>query len=165
MGTIGQRCYLTVEAKTDTAMAGYLVCGHYDLAGDRVVMDTTKLTGIPLGLNIPNIAEESLIISGSRVITISEANGRNINPTPQAKVFDEEINYLGSLPFPNIEYREHRRHDAGQPGTLLGRELLLSARERQAAAGARSGDGPLRHAPGGRSATRRGAFAGIAARR
>ena len=105
MGTIGQRCYLTVEAKTDTAMAGYLVCGHYDLAGDRVVMDTTKLTGIPLGLNIPNVAEESLIISGDRVITISEANGRNINPAPQAKVFDDDINYLGSLPFPSIEYR------------------------------------------------------------
>ena len=89
IGIQGDRCYMTIEAKDDTSMAGFLVCGHYDMAQNLVQMDMTRLTAIPMGLNINNIAEESLVIDGSRVITISEANGRNCNPRPQAKVFDE----------------------------------------------------------------------------
>ncbi len=65
----------------------------------------TRLTSIPLGVNIPNVAEESMIIAGERVITFSEANGRWITDHPRAKVFDQTINFLGSIPFPNIEYR------------------------------------------------------------
>ena len=105
MGIQGDRCYMTIEAKEDTAMAGYLVSGHYDMVENLVRMDMTRLTAIPMGLNIPNVAEESLIIDGERIITFSEANGRHCNPRPRAKVFDQDTNYLGSLPFPNIEYR------------------------------------------------------------
>ena len=105
MGIMGDRVYLTVEAKEDTVMAGYLVCGHYELVGETAFIDMTKLTSIPLGCNIPNIAEESIVIAGKRVITISEANGRNVSPRPQAKVFDETVNYLGCISFPQIEYR------------------------------------------------------------
>ena len=105
MGLMGNRCYMTVEAKDDSAMAGYLVCGHYDMVNNEVVMDMTRLTAIPMGLNIPNIAEETIIIDDRQVITLSEANGRNVNPTPQGKVFDAEIGFLGTIPLPNIEYR------------------------------------------------------------
>ena len=105
MGLMGDRCYMTVEAKDDTAMAGYLVCGHYDMVNNEVVMDMTKLTSIPMGLNIPNIAEESIVIDGQRVITISEANGVNVNPTPVGKVFNAEIEFVGTIPFPQVEYR------------------------------------------------------------
>ncbi|MBE0566469.1 MAG: hypothetical protein IH621_10950, partial [Krumholzibacteria bacterium] len=104
-GMIGNRCYLTVEAKQDTVMAGYLVCGEYDLRQGMVFMDMTRLTAIPLGINIFNVAEEALVIDGRRVITMSEANGANVNPEPRAKVFAEDLDYLGSLPFPQIEYR------------------------------------------------------------
>lgn len=105
MGIMGDRLYLTVEAKDDTVMAGYLVCGHVDLGGDGLIMDMTRMTSIPLGLNIPNVAEESMIIDGNRVITFSEANGRNLVRAPRAKVFNEVVDYLGSIPFPHIEYR------------------------------------------------------------
>jgi hypothetical protein len=105
MGIMGDRVYMTVEAKGDTSMAGYLVCGHYDMQDNQVAIDMTRLTSIPMGVNIPNVAEESMIISGEKVITFSEANGRNITDNPQAKVFDKEINFLGSIPFPSIEYR------------------------------------------------------------
>ena len=105
VGFLGDRFYLTVEAKDDTAMAGYLLCGKHDGVLDEVRIDMTKLTAIPLGLNLPNIAEESLVVDGERILTISEANGRAVNPAPRAKVFDAQINYLGSLPFPHIEYR------------------------------------------------------------
>lgn len=105
MGIKSGRCFITVEAKGDSTMAGYLLCGDYDYTSDVVHLDMNRLTSIPLGLNIPNIAEESMIIDGDRVITFSEANGREVCANPKAKVFDRDVNYLGSLPFPNIEYR------------------------------------------------------------
>ncbi len=105
MGLMGERCYMTVEAKDDTAMAGYLVCGNYDVVNNEVIMDMTRLATIPMGLNIPNISEETIVIDGRRVITISEANGRNVNPRPVGKIFNAEIDFLGTIPLPNIEYR------------------------------------------------------------
>jgi hypothetical protein len=105
VGLMGDRCYLTVEAEDDTTMAGYLVCGQYDMVNNEVVMDMTHLTAIPMGLNIPNVAEEALVIDDGQVITISEANGRNVNPKPVAKAFNADIDFEVTLPMPNIEYR------------------------------------------------------------
>lgn len=105
VATMGDRIYLTIEAKEDTVMAGYLLCGHTNKMDGQVVIDMTRMTSIPLGCNIPNVAEESIVIDGERVITMSEANGRNVMPNPKAKVFDQAINYLGSISFPTIEYR------------------------------------------------------------
>jgi len=105
MGIMGDRVYMTVEAKADTCMAGYLVCGHYNMVDNQAAIDMTRLTTIPMGVNIPNVAEESIIIAGDKVITFSEANGSNISDEPKAKIFDKTINYLGSIPFPTIEYR------------------------------------------------------------
>ena len=105
VGCIGDRYYMTVEAKGDTAMAGFLVTGRYDHVNGLLVMDMTRLTSIPLGLNIFNIAEEAIIIDGERVITLGEANGRNVNPEPQAKVFNADAELVGLIPMPNIEYR------------------------------------------------------------
>ncbi len=105
MGIMGDRVYLTVEAKEDTCMAGYLVSGRYNMKDNRVFIDMTRLSSIPMGVNIPNVAEESIVIAGEKVITMSEANGRNITNQPLAKVFDKDTNFLGSIPFPFIEYR------------------------------------------------------------
>jgi hypothetical protein len=105
MCCIGHRYYLTVEADEDTAMAGYLVSGNYNVVEGMVVMDMTAMSSIPMGLNIPNIAEEAILIDGQRVITISEANGLNINPAPQAKAFNAEVKFIGLIPMPQIEYR------------------------------------------------------------
>jgi hypothetical protein len=105
IGIIDEWIYLTVEAKEDSVMAGYLVGGHYEMVEDQVVIEMARLTSIPMGVNIPNVAEESIVIDGQRVITFGEANGRNVIENPLAKVFDRDINYLGSIPFPSIEYR------------------------------------------------------------
>ncbi len=102
---IGQRFYMTVEANDDTVMAGYLVSGEFDLIDGVVIMDMTRMNSIPMGLNIPNIAEETIILDGERVITISEANGLNVNPSPQAKVFNADAEFTGLMSMPQIEYR------------------------------------------------------------
>ena len=105
MGVIGDRYFMTVEAEDDTVMAGFLVTGNYDMVDGLVVMDMDRLISIPMGLNIPNVAEEAIVIDGERVITLSEANGLNVNPAPKAKVFDVEAEFVGTLPMPQIEYR------------------------------------------------------------
>ena len=105
MGCIGDRYYMTVEAKDDTMMAGFLVSGKFSVVDNMVIMDLRSLHSIPMGLNIYNVAVEAIVIDGDRVITISEANGRNISPEPQAKVFNSEAEFIGYLPMPHIEYR------------------------------------------------------------
>ena len=105
MCCIGQNFYMTVEANEDTVMAGYLVSGQFDMVDGVVVMDMTRMSSIPMGLNIPNIAEETIIIDGPRAITISEANGLNVNPEPRAKVFNADAEFTGLMPVPQIEYR------------------------------------------------------------
>jgi hypothetical protein len=105
MCCIGQHFYMTVEANEDTVMAGYLVSGQFDMVDGVVIMDMTRMSSIPMGLNIPNIAEETIIIDGQRVITISEANGLNVNPEPRAKVFNADAEFTGLIPVPQMEYR------------------------------------------------------------
>jgi hypothetical protein len=51
------------------------------------------------------MSDESLIVFGNRVITLYEANGKNINTSPQAHTFDSALQSRESLAFPNIEYR------------------------------------------------------------
>ncbi len=105
MCCIDQHFYMTVEAKDDTAMAGYLVSGQFGMVDGVVIMDMTRMSSIPMGLNIPNIAEETIILDGEQVITISEANGLNVNPVPRAKVFNTNAEFTGLMPMPQIEYR------------------------------------------------------------
>ncbi|MEZ4650025.1 MAG: hypothetical protein R3E97_14795 [Candidatus Eisenbacteria bacterium] len=105
IGLLGDRCYLSIEADEDTVMAGYLASGRYDSVNEAIVMDLERLTAIPLGLNIPNLAEETMLIVDGEILTIGEANGANVNRHPVAKRFDAELEYLGTVPLPQIEYR------------------------------------------------------------
>lgn len=101
----GNRCFFTVEAEPDSAMASYLLSGVFDLVNREVVLDISCFAKIPMGLNIPNIAEEAILIDGGQVITIGEVNGKNVNPKPLANVFNQRGEFQGVLPMPQIEYR------------------------------------------------------------
>lgn len=101
----GNRVFLTIEAKARSGMAAYLVVGHMDRTGPDPVLRLTRRTPISLATDIYNVGEESLIIDGSRVLTMGEANGRNVNPQPRAAVFSDQGDSLGAIPFPVIEYR------------------------------------------------------------
>lgn len=105
IGIVGDRYFMTVEASEDEVMAGFLVTGTHDQVDSLVVMDMDRLIPIPMGLNIPNVAVESIIIDGDRVITLSEVNGLNVNPEPKAKVFNLEAEFVGSMPMAQMEYR------------------------------------------------------------
>jgi hypothetical protein len=105
LGVIGDLCYLTVEAYEDTTTTGYLVSGRSFWDGEVLSLDLERLASIPLDVNLPEVADETLVVDGERIITIGEANGRNVNPEPRARVFNRDLDYLGALPMPQIEYR------------------------------------------------------------
>lgn len=101
----GDRVYLTVEISTRQGMAGYLIFGRIEPDLSRVVLDIENRQTIPLQQQIENLADETLISAGDRLIAIYEANGAAANPTPVAQIFDQDLNLVSELPFPTIEYR------------------------------------------------------------
>jgi len=98
------RVYFTIESETDKVI-GYIVQGKINEAMNEIVLDTLKLVEIAPQADIPNASEETLLIFEDKVLTIYEGNGINVNPEPVAHVFDLELNSLGTVKFPNLEYR------------------------------------------------------------
>lgn len=109
---LGDRAYLTAEADVDGKMVSYLVEGSMapDLSGFR--LDTGKITTIKSQADLSNQSDEAILIYQDNLITMYEANGKNINPDPVAHKFDLDLEPEGTLPFPQIEYRIT---DATQP--------------------------------------------------
>lgn len=104
------RVYLTVEGGTSRDMAGYVVSGELiknassnELEG--IVLDYENYTEIPSAAGIGNMSEETLVIHDNKLLTIYEANGVNVNPSPVAHQLGEDLAIQGRLPLPNIEYR------------------------------------------------------------
>lgn len=102
---MGRRAFLTIEAHSDTGMTGWLISGEMSADGKALTLDTTRRTAIPVPGNIRNYAAEALTVYGNTLIAFYEANGKNVNSAPAAYRFDTQLNYLGKLPMPAIEYR------------------------------------------------------------
>ena len=96
--------YLAIEANNDT-MSGYLVMGIVNENLKSIGLNENKIISIPMPVQIRNTAFETLMITDRFVIAVYEANGKNVNPTALAVYFDFQLNYVGDLPFPAIEYR------------------------------------------------------------
>ena len=62
--------------------------------------------------NLSNTSDESVMVFGQRIVTLYEANGANVNPNPVAHMFNLDMQLVGSLSMPTIEYRIT---DATQP--------------------------------------------------
>lgn len=101
----GERAYLTIEAKERDRMVGYLVRGEMAADGARLVIDTDTLAEIPMATDLSNVSDEAVLVLGDRVLTLHEANGERINPSPRAHAFDTSLHALGTIPFPAVEYR------------------------------------------------------------
>lgn len=101
----GDRAYLSIEAKHASGMHGYLVAAEVAPALSQIRLDPQTLTEIPVPVDILNMSYEALLLVEDRLIALFEANGANVNPTPQARVFDLALRPLGAIPFPAVEYR------------------------------------------------------------
>jgi len=98
------KIFLTIETESDT-MLGYLVAGIIASDLSRIDLDSSKITPVNPQSSVGNACEETMLIIDGIIYTIYEANGANINTAPQAHLFDLELNPLGEISFPNIEYR------------------------------------------------------------
>ena len=109
--TNGQDAWLTIESNAKN-MTGYLVHGLWNEDYSKLTLSADSLTEIPSQENISNSSYESVLVFGKRIVTLYEANGKNVNDQPRAQLFDQSNNFIQSLNFPNIEYRVT---DATQP--------------------------------------------------
>jgi hypothetical protein len=109
--SLGQDVYLTIESSYHN-MTDYLVHGLWNEDYSSLTLSPDSLTEIPTQENISNLTYESVLVFGKRVVTLYEANGKNVNDQPLAQLFDLTDNFVQSLNFPQVEYRIT---DATQP--------------------------------------------------
>lgn len=100
----GDRVYLTVEASPDK-MLGYLLTGFVGGDLEYISLDTASRLPIQPQTSIPNFSDEAIVIFGNRLVTVYEANGRLVNPSPAVHLFDVSPQARDKLSFTNIEYR------------------------------------------------------------
>ncbi|MEE2876247.1 MAG: hypothetical protein VX822_00480 [Candidatus Neomarinimicrobiota bacterium] len=101
----GNSVFLTIEAKEGEGRRGYIVSGTADWKLGKVHLNRLSLKQIRFDLFMPQMSFESLILWKNSLVAIYEANGRPVSDSPEAAVFDRELNQLQNLPFPSVEYR------------------------------------------------------------
>lgn len=105
IGFSGERVFLTIEAGGASGMRGYLVSGEIMPGLSGITLDADHLVEIPLQSQLDNRSDESLLVLDDRILAIYEVNGAGVNPQPVAHAFDFNLNPLGTVSFPHIEYR------------------------------------------------------------
>ncbi len=103
--TIGDKIFMTIEARQPGGMLGYLIGGTIAPDLSAIYVDTDNLAAIDQPVALENMADESLLSADENLISLYEANGLNVNEQPVAHVFNTALMSLGTLTFPNIEYR------------------------------------------------------------
>lgn len=101
---VGEQIFLTIESKPG-AMLGYLVKGTIARDLSAIDLDASTLIPLPPQADITNFSDETIVVTKDKLLTLYEANGVGPNPKPVAHAFDFNPAAVGTLAFPNIEYR------------------------------------------------------------
>jgi hypothetical protein len=109
----GERVFLTIEAGAGADMRGYLVSGTIKSDLSAITLDVEHIVENPLQDQQDNKSDEAILVVGDRLLTFYEVNGAGVNSQPVAHVFDFDLNSLGTISFPNIEYRVTDASPAG----------------------------------------------------
>lgn len=105
IGFSDSKVFMTIEAGQGVDMQGFLISGEIDASLFSLTLDTTNLVLLQPQAVSANHSDESLLVLKDKVITFYEVNGKNIVAEPVAHVFDFDLNSLGTIPMPNLEYR------------------------------------------------------------
>ena len=97
--------YLTIESGKGNHMMGYLISGVVSANNKEIQIDASQMTKIPPPIQLDNRTDEALLIDQGKIYTFFEANGASINSYPVAHVFDLNLNALGTVSFPHLEFR------------------------------------------------------------
>jgi len=103
--TIDDKIYFSIEYTNLEKTESYLIEGKIDSNSFTIKLNKNKFIKVPAPTNIFNMSCETIASNNHRIIPIYEANGKNVNPSPKAYVYDENVKYLGNIHFPTIEYR------------------------------------------------------------
>jgi hypothetical protein len=99
------RIFLTIEAISDNKWVGYLVSGYFAPDLTEISLDPATLTSIPAPVDLINKSYEALVEAGNSIISLYEANGQTVNPSPSAYLFDRQSLISKQIPIQNIDYR------------------------------------------------------------
>lgn len=102
---VDDRVYVTIEARQGTGMQGYLLSGTTTADCSAIQLDSETAVALEPQADLSNMSDETIIYYQNDIYTIYEANGLNINPSPVAHCFDEDLTPFGDVPMAQIEYR------------------------------------------------------------
>lgn len=97
--------FAVIEAKENSMMKAWLLRGVINKDMSQINFDPDKIVNIPAPGHLKNFSVETIFINNKNVCCVYEANGRNVNHTPVVYVFSKELDFISTIPFPNIEYR------------------------------------------------------------
>jgi hypothetical protein len=102
---VGDKIFMTIEARTPSGTLGYLVGGTISPDLSEIRLDVEKLVEIPPQAPIANMTDEAILVADENIVSLFEAYGLQVNVQPVAHVYNMTLSSLGTVPFPNIEYR------------------------------------------------------------
>ncbi len=99
----GDTCFVNIEISDWKNTHAVLLKGI--VRGGRLAFFKKAIANVPTQSHLPNISDETNLLTDGKIITIHEANGVNVNPKPVVHVFSKALKFLRTIPFPSIEYR------------------------------------------------------------
>jgi len=97
--------YITLEAKDEKTMRGYLAWGTIDPISLTVTIPKENLLELETPIQVNNMTYESLLIHNNQIILFYEVQGRNLQKTVlqyQVSLTNFSVSKIG---FPHVEYR------------------------------------------------------------
>jgi hypothetical protein len=70
-----------------------------------LTVDVTNPVPIPSRVELVNMSDEAMVVAGGEVYTFHEINGPAVNPDPVAHRFSADLQLLGTVTCPALEYR------------------------------------------------------------
>ncbi|MFQ6607478.1 MAG: hypothetical protein ACE5EE_02955 [Fidelibacterota bacterium] len=108
--------FMTVEGRSVEGMMGYLVKGSVEPVTGIIRLDRTSLREVTPQTEVSNMSYESLTLVWHRLFLFHEINGEELNPSPQALVFDLDLTKMNRFSLPHLEYRLTGATDADKEG-------------------------------------------------
>ncbi|PKN44396.1 MAG: hypothetical protein CVU59_11725 [Deltaproteobacteria bacterium HGW-Deltaproteobacteria-17] len=106
IGFSGGTVYMTIEAGSTAGTTCTVVKGTVTTdPGLSITLDPQSLREIPQAVQLDNMGHEALLVLEDRVVTLYEANGANVNPSPVVQTFDLQLSPLEAVPMASLEYR------------------------------------------------------------
>lgn len=101
----GDQVYVSIESWQGWSMMGYLMRGQVMPGLSEIRLDLDSLVRVRPQSRIFNMSEEALLVDQDWIISIYEANGAEVSPSPVAHRFDRRLRPAGEISFPHLDYR------------------------------------------------------------